>query len=299
MGITRRSGEAGGAGLTVRTTLENPSTRPGLIMAGEVLIVGDHGDAPVDHIVLGLFTEVEVEADDGWLVEFYRVAVSEAFPVPATSRRVVPFSLPVPYETPLTHARGAQLGGMAMGLRVELELARKVEPQDLMAVAVHPLPVQQLILDAFVRAGFRLRQVRVQGGQIPRVAQILPFYQDFGFWAAAQYADRITEVGLIFVTDPVGAEVILAIDRWAHADSGVPTSTHRIRVEHAAADTTDWDALVDRWVNWAVAWHVRRYHYRYLYRVGPQTYRIGRRASPMGIAGAGGEDHDDGTGSTT
>jgi sporulation-control protein len=298
MGIPRRSREAGGTSLSVQTTLENPSTRPGLLLNGEVLIVGDHRDAPVDHVVVGLFTEVEMEAEDGWLVEFYRVAVSGSLPVPPGSRRVVPFSLVVPYETPLTHARGAQLGGMAMGLRVELEVARKVEPHDLLAVTVHPLPVHQLILDAFVRAGFRLRQIRVQGGRIPRVAQILPFFQDFGFWAASQYADRITEVGVIFVTDPAGADVILTIDRWAHADAGVPTSTHRMRVEHASADTTDWDALIERWLDWAVAWHVRRYHYRYLYQVGPQAYRVGRR-SAMGTAGAGGEDHDDGTGSTT
>jgi sporulation-control protein len=278
--------------------LANPSTRPGLMLTGEIEVVGDHGDAPVDHVVVGLFTEAEVDVEDGFLVEFYRVAVSDALPVPARSRRLVPFALAVPYETPITHARGAQLGGMAMGLRVELELARKVDPQDLVPVAVHPLPVQQLILDAFVRAGFRLRQVRVQAGQIPRVAQILSFFQDFGFWAASQYADRIAEVGVIFVTDPVGADVILAIDRWAHADAGVPTSTHRMRVEHAAAETTDWDAWVTRWVDWAVAWHVRRYHYRYLRQIGPQTYRIGRRPA-MGIAGAGGDDHDDGTGGPT
>jgi sporulation-control protein len=297
MGIARRSRGTGGTGLSVQTTLPNPSTRPGLVLTGEIQIVGDYQDAPVDHLVLGLFTEVEVEAEDGWLVEFYRVAVSEAFPVPAGSRRSVPFSFPLPWETPITHVRGSQLGGMAMGLRVELELARKVDPQDLVGVAVYPLPVQQLILDAFVRAGFRLRQVRVQGGRIPRVAQILPFFQDFGFWAAAQYADRITEVGVMFVMDPAGADVILAIDRWAQVDAGVPTSTHRMRVEHAAADTADWDAVVDRWVRQAVDWHVRHHHYRYLYQVGPRTYKIGRRPG-IGIAGAGGEEHDDGTGAT-
>ena len=36
------------------------------------------------------------------------------------------------------------------------------------------------------------------------------------------------------------------------------------------------DELVESWMEWAVAWHVRRYQYRYLYRVGPQTYHIPR-----------------------
>lgn len=284
-----------GAGLSVRTNIANPSIRPGLALTGEVVIACEDVDAPVDHVVLGLFTEVAVESDAGFLVEFYRVGVAEAFPVPVGTRRVVPFFLPVPWETPLTHVGGTPLGGMAMGVRVELEVARRVDRHDLVAVAVHSLPVQERLLLAFARLGFRLRQVGVQAGRIPRMAQTLPFFQDIGFWAAPQYADKITEVGLIFITDPIGADVILAIDRWAHADAGSATSTHRLRVEHAAVDTTDWDGLVDRWVSRAVAWHVQRHYSRYLWQVGPREYKIGER-SGMGLYGAGGEEHDDGTG---
>jgi sporulation-control protein len=298
VGIGRRSGGTAEGELSVRISLDNPSTRPGLALTGEVTIVSDARDAPVDHVVVGLFTDVQVETDSDVLVEFYRVAVAEAFPVPAGERRAVPFSLPVPWAAPISHMRGTPLGGVTMGLRVELAVARTADPHDLVAVAVHPLPVQERILDAFARSGFRIRQVSVQGGRIPRVAQTLPFYQDIGFWAAPQYADRITEVGLIFVTDPYGADVILAIDRWAHADAGLPTSTHRIRVEHAAADTMDWDGLVDRWVRGAVARHVQLFHYRYLWQVGPREYRIGERPG-AGLYGAGGEVHDDGTGDAT
>lgn len=281
--------------LSVRTTLDSPSTRPGLALSGEVVIANDAGDAPVDHVVVGLFTDVQVETDRDVRVEFFRVAVSHAFPVPAGTRRAVPFSLPVPWATPISHVRGTPLGGVTMGLRVELEVARAVDPDDLVAVGVYPLPVQERILDAFVRSGFRLRRVDVQAGRIPRVAQALPFYQDIDFWAAPQYADRVTEVGLIFVTDAYGVDVLLAIDRWAHADADTPTSTHRIRVEHAAADTTDWDALVGRWVDRAVAWHVQRFQQSYLWQVGPREYRIGERPG-TGLYGAGGEEHDDGTG---
>jgi sporulation-control protein len=295
VGIGKQSGGKAGRQLSVRTRLDNPSTRPGLALTGEVVIASDDADAPVDHVAVGLFTDVQVATDDPVPVEFHRVAVADAFPVRAGTRRVVPFSLPVPWSAPISHVRGTPLGGMTMGLRVELEVARPVGLHDLVAVGVHPLPVQERILDAFARSGFRLRQVDVQGGRIPRVAQTLPFYQDIGFWAAPQYADRITEVGLIFVTDPYGADVILAIDRWASADAGLPTSTHRIRVEHAAADSTDWDALVDRWVRNAVAWHVQRFHYRYLWQIGPREFRIGERPG-TGLYGAGGEEHDDGTG---
>ncbi|HEX7745749.1 MAG TPA: sporulation protein, partial [Micromonosporaceae bacterium] len=218
MGIGRRSSGTAEGELSVRTRLDNSSTRPGLALTGEVEIAGD-GDAPVEHVVVGLFTDVLMQADGELRIEFYRVAVSGPFPVPAGTRRAVPFSLPVPWSAPISLVRGTPLGGVTMGLRVELEVARTVSADDLVAVGVYPLPVQERILDAFVRSGFRLRQVGVQGGRIPRVAQTLPFYQDIGFWAAPQYADRITEVGLIFVTDPLGADVILAIDRWAHADA--------------------------------------------------------------------------------
>ena len=77
----------------------------------------------------------------------------------------------MPWETPITEVYGQHLHGMTMGLRTELEVARAVDKGDLDAVAVHPLPAQERILDALLRLGFRFSQADVERGRIHGVQQ--------------------------------------------------------------------------------------------------------------------------------
>lgn len=294
MGVGKRLPDPAGGGPVVEIVLANPSTRPGRTVDGELRIGCGERDVPVEHVVVGLFTAVEADGEGQTLVEFHRVVASQAFAVPAGARRTVPFTVPVPWETPVTYLRGYPLPGMTMGLRVETEIGRRVDPHDLVAVYVYPLPAQERILDAFLRLGFRLRRAGLQAGRIPWADQTLPFYQDIGFWAAPEFADRITEVGLTFVADPYGVDVIIALDRWASVDAGVRTSTALLRVEHATADQTDWDGVVASWVRGAVGRHPVGHRYR------DPRYRVGE-APGRGLYGsAGGEpDSDDGGGGET
>ena len=59
MRLTGVSPESGWTGLSVRTTLPNPSTRPGLRLPGRVTLAAGPDDVLVRHIRLGLVTTVE------------------------------------------------------------------------------------------------------------------------------------------------------------------------------------------------------------------------------------------------
>ncbi|GIM89420.1 sporulation protein [Paractinoplanes toevensis] len=237
----------GVGGPSVDTVLANPNTRPGLALDGQVRIAGGDHDVTVEQIVLGLVTRVEHEHGDGF-VEFHRLPVSGAFQLRAGEQRDLPFSFPVPWETPITHVYGNRLRGMTMGLRTELAVAKAVDKGDLDEVAVHPLPAQERILDAFARQGFRFAKADLEHGGIYGVRQQLPFYQEIEFYPPAHFAGGINEVEVTFIADPDGVEVILEFDKRG----GFLTQGHdaygRFRVSHAEADTTDWNAVVERWV---------------------------------------------------
>jgi sporulation-control protein len=204
----------------------------------------------IEHIALGLVTQTEHGP-----VEFHRIQVAGGFRLAAGEKRDIPFQFPMPWETPVTHMYGQRLRGMIMGLRTELAIAKAVDKGDLDEVAVHPLPAQERILEAFDRLGFRFTKADLEHGMIHGVRQTLPFYQEIEFYPAPQYAGAINEAEVTFVTDPLGVEVILEFDKRGGFLSEGHDTFGRFRVEHEAADSADWASVVDGWVAQAAGRH--------------------------------------------
>jgi sporulation-control protein len=241
----------GVGGPSVDTVLANPNTRPGLTLGGQVQVVGGDHDVTVEHIALGLVTRIESGPGDG-LVEFCRVPVCGSFRLATGERRDIPFSFPVPWETPVTDVYGRRLPGMTMGLRTELAVAKAVDKGDLDEVAVHPLPAQERILDAFGAHGFRFARADLEHGAIYGLLQELPFYQEIEFSPPPHLAAAINEVELTFVADPSGVEVVLEFDKRGGFLAPGRDAYGRFRVGHEEADTADWTAVVDAWIQEAV-----------------------------------------------
>jgi sporulation-control protein len=237
----------GVGGPSVDTVLANPNTRPGLTLGGQVQIVGGDHDVTIEHVALGLVTRVESAHGDG-LAEFFRMPVSGPFPLAKGARRDIPFNFPVPWETPVTDVYGQRLHGMTMGLRTELAVAKAVDKGDLDELAVHPLPAQERILDAFAALGFRFARADLEYGAIHGVRQELPFYQEIEFYPPPHLTGTINEVELTFIADPAGVEVILEFDKRGGFLSPGHDAYGRFRVGHGEADTADWRAVVDSWV---------------------------------------------------
>ncbi|BCJ50128.1 hypothetical protein Asp14428_16030 [Actinoplanes sp. NBRC 14428] len=248
-------GALGVGGPSVDTVLSQPGAQPGAPLTGQVNLTGGSADAELEHITLGLVTRIEVESgggDYGATGEFHRHPVSGPMRLAAGQQLSLPFELVLPWETPVTAVYGQPLRGMVMGVRTEVAIARAVDKGDLDPVQVHPLPVQQRILDAFAQLGFVFKGADLEYGRIAGVHQTLPFYQEIEYYPAPHYAHGINEVELTFVTNPHAVDVVLEFDKRGGMFSGGHDSYGRYTVPHADADTVDFTQVVDGWVRQAV-----------------------------------------------
>jgi sporulation-control protein len=240
---------------SVDAVLSNPNTRPGLILDGHVNLTGGSQAADIDHITVALVTAVEVEHDGGehrGAVEFHRLPVAGRLRLEPGQQQAIPFTLPVPWETPITDVFGQRLRGMTMGLRTEVAIARAVDKGDLDPVHVHPLPVQERILDAFARLGFRFTGADLEHGHIYGVNQTLPFYQEIEFYPAPQYAHGVGQVELTFIANPRAVDIVLEFDKRGGMFAGGHDTYGRYTVAHEDADRVDWTSQVDGWVRQAL-----------------------------------------------
>ncbi|MFE9201348.1 sporulation protein [Micromonospora sp. NPDC007230] len=248
-------GAFGVGGPSVDTVLSNPNTRPGLTLGGQVNLVGGSHDVQIDQITVGLVTRVEMQGageEYDAFVEFHRVGVAGGLLLREGQHLSLPFQLAMPWETPVTSLYGQQLHGMTMGLRTEVAVRGAVDKGDLDPVYVHPLPVQERILEAFGRLGFQFKGADLERGHIYGLHQSLPFYQEIEYFAGPQYAQGVNEVELTFVTNEHGVDVVLEFDKRGGLFSGGHDSYGRYQVAHADADRVDWTAQVDTWVRQAL-----------------------------------------------
>ncbi|MEV4385660.1 sporulation protein [Micromonospora sp. NPDC049580] len=257
MRLTGVSRDSGWTGLSVRTTLPNPSTRPGLRLPGRVTLAAGPDDVLVRHIRLGLVTTVEPDdpAAPRRLVQFFSLPIAGRFVVPAGRRRAVDFALPLPWEIPVTTFGGVPLLSLRMGLRTEVSVDPDLDQGAMVPVLVHPIPTQQHVLAALATLGFMIRQSGLQEGGLPGVEHTLPLHQRWGYWVGPLYAGPITELELIFVTNSAGLEVIMWLDRRLSLAGITHQSISRFRIWHADAGQRDWVATVDRWLRQAINRH--------------------------------------------
>ena len=241
----------GVGGPSVETVLANPNCRPGGYLEGRVHVIGGEHAVDIEYLAIGLVTRVEVESGDGEFhsdQEFQRARLTGSFKLEAGARHDIDFRFDVPWETPITEVYGQHLHGMTMGLATELEVARAVDKSDLDAVAVHPLPAQEQILDALLRLGFRFSRADVERGRVYGVQQTLPFYQEIEFYPPPQYASAINQLELTFLPTPQTLQIVLEIDKRG----GLFTEGHdafgRFDVDYRTAEQQDWTAQLDGWL---------------------------------------------------
>ncbi|GGK27288.1 hypothetical protein GCM10010124_19860 [Pilimelia terevasa] len=241
----------GVGGPSVDTVLTDPRCRPGGHLEGQVHIVGGDHEVAIEHVALGLVTEVEVESGDSEFhstQEFQRLLVAGSFALAPGAKQSIPFRLDVPWETPITEVYGQRLTGMTMGVRTELSVARAVDKGDLDQVAVHPLPAQERLLEALVQLGFRFSRADNEKGRLYGVQQELPFYQEIEFHPSPQYAGMINQLELTFVATPHQLQVVLEVDKRGGLFTEGSDAFGRFTVDYATVDQIDWSAHLDGWL---------------------------------------------------
>lgn len=237
----------GVGGPTVDTVLSNPTCLPGGALSGEVRLVGGEVEAEIEHIALSLVTRVENEQGERPYVEFHRLVVAGPTRLVPQEPRVVPFTIPLPWEAPLTEVSGRRLPGMELGLRTELSIARSLDKGDLDPVSIAPLESHNAVLDAFGQLGFRFKSADLERGRIHGVHQELPFFQEIEFFPSSRYAGRINEVELTMVTSASGIVVVLEADKRAGVFSG--DRVGRFDASHTQAVQQDWTGPIGQWLD--------------------------------------------------
>jgi sporulation-control protein len=236
----------GSGGARVETVLDRPETTPGGAVTGTVHVVGGSVAQEVTEVRVALQATVEVESgDSSWREEavFGTAAVAGAGRLEPGQQYQVPFSLPVPWQCPITAIDGWQLRGMRVGLRTRVDLPGSVDPGDLDPVTVLPLPVQRTVLHALDGLGFAFRGADVEKGRIR--GSELPFYQEVEFAPPPGLRGRVNELEVTFLADPQGVDVVLEVDRRGGLLSEGRDVGGRLRLGHADTDVRAVAAQLD------------------------------------------------------
>jgi sporulation-control protein len=248
MVFKRLLGSLGVGGPTVDTVLDPGPARPGGALTGEVRLKGGSADFDIEHITLELVARVEIEHEEGESeggVAFDRFTVGGGFRLAEGEERAVPFSVTLPWDTPVTELHGQPLG-VVLGVRTELSVAGARDKGDLDPLAVGPLPAQEAILEALGGLGFGFRSADLEYGRIGGTGQQLPFYQEIEITPSPQYAHQVNEIEVTFLASPAGLEVVLEADKRGGFLSGGHDALTRFTVGHH--DVRDWNTEVDGWI---------------------------------------------------
>ncbi|MEV8455704.1 sporulation protein [Streptomyces sp. NPDC052095] len=252
MVFKRLLGSLGVGGPTVDTVLAPGATAPGGPLSGEVRLKGGNADFDITHITLELVARVEAEhaeGEDEHVVAFERFTVGGGFRLAEGEQRTVPFTVTLPWETPVTELYGQGLG-IVLGVRTELSVAGARDKGDLDQLVVGPLPVQEAVLEAFGQLGFGFKSADLEAGWIGGTGQQLPFYQEIELSPSPQYAYAFKEIEVTFLATAGGMEVVLEADRRGGHDA-----LTRFTVAHDGIHHQDWTALVDGWLQQLAAHH--------------------------------------------
>lgn len=246
----------GQGGATVDARILDRHVRPGGTLHGEVILVGGQVDQEVDALAVTLLARVE-QGPNGETTDlpFQEVRLAGRELVRAGAQIKVPFEVQMSWETPVTTVYGKYLTGMAVGLQTNLNLARTVvDPQDVDAIPIEPLPAQHRVLDAMTRIGFQFREANLVKNRIDGVDQQLPFFQEVSFTPSPAFATAFDEVAVTFLARPRDVQVVLDVHKRVRVlkGGGLGTRTQPMLgsfvVDYAAMGRTNWEQQIEGWL---------------------------------------------------
>jgi sporulation-control protein len=192
----------------VETTLDNTSPIPGEILEGNVQIRGGEIAQDIEDIYLKVTTLYQRESGDSTVEEecvLVNHRLLERFQIQPEQEITIPFSLQLPYETPL--ALGKQLVYLQTGLDIQIA----IDPGDRDRLDVQPHPLMQSVFQALEELGFNLHQAICQHSL--HFGGTFPFVQELEFRPTGMYRNLLDELEVIFQLHSNRLEVLLEIDR--------------------------------------------------------------------------------------
>jgi sporulation-control protein len=200
---------------TVDTRLYNDALVPGEMIEGEVYITGGDVSQDIDDIYISVVTQYKREVEDSTITEeckLLKYCLSERFSLQPKEEKVIPFSFPIPEETPLT------IGNQPVYLRTGLDISTAIDPKDTDYIQVYPHPLMQAVMNALEHLGFQLYKVDCENN--PHFGGRYPFVQEFEFRPVGKYQGYLDELEVIFSLYSNALDVFLEIDKRARGFGG-------------------------------------------------------------------------------
>ena len=250
----------GQGGATVDARILDRHVRPGGTLHGEVMLTGGQVDQEVESLGVTLLARVEQESKNGDTptvvdLPFQNVHLAGKELVRANAQIKVPFEIQMPWETPVTTVFGKYLTGMAVGLQTNLNLARTmVDPQDVDAIPIEPVPAQHRILDAMSRLGFQFRSANLVKERMDGADQQLPFFQEINFAPSQNFAKVFNEVSVTFLARPRDVQVVLDVNKRVRVLKGGglggrgQSMLGMFVVDYGALGRTNWEQQIEGWL---------------------------------------------------
>ncbi|TDV40309.1 sporulation protein [Actinophytocola oryzae] len=246
----------GQGGATVDARLLDRLVLPGGTLHGEVILQGGQVDQEIESLAVTLLARVEQGSEETTAdLPFQNVQLAGRELVRAGAQIKVPFEVQMPWETPVTTVFGKYLTGMAVGLQTNLNLARTVvDPQDVDAIPIEPVPAQHRILDALTRIGCQFRDANLVKNRIDGVDQQLPFFQEINFAPSQAFGNVFNGVTVSFLARPRDVQVVLDVAKRVRVLKGGGLGTRSqsrlgtFVVEYAAMGRPNWEQQIEGWL---------------------------------------------------
>ncbi len=214
--IKRALASVGIGAAQVDTVLERDRVQPGETLGGTVYVRGGNQAQRIEHIYISLMTRyLKKSGDNEHHVDYVlsETRVQESFEMGAGQNRELPFSLPVPWETPLS------VGRSSVWVKTGLSVSMALDPSDHDTLRVEPTAGMQAVLGAVERLGFYLYKADTEANK--RMRRRAPFVQELEFRPNGRYAKRLQELELILEPAPDGLLVLLEADLRARGLMGM------------------------------------------------------------------------------
>lgn len=208
-------------GVTVETRLQNPNLQAGETLRGEISFKGGSSDKEINGLYLQLMTMAEVESGDHEFNQplvLQEWLVNSRFLLPAHQAHSFPFSIQLPFETPITEV-ACRRNGARVWIQTHMDVDWGLDATDRDYLKVLPTAAMQSFLQAMQQCGFVLSTVDVEKGQLTarNFRSTIGCYQELEFVSSHMFSG-FNEVEVSFVAEAQQTHIMLEIDRTFRSD---------------------------------------------------------------------------------
>ncbi|TQR20542.1 sporulation protein [Psychrobacillus vulpis] len=226
-------------GAKVDTKLEKSEYIAGEVMRGKVEVYGGNLEQQIDSIYLTVYTTYIRESDDRKYTDIAPVKkykVNDPFTIGANETKIIPFSIDLPVETPIT------IGNTRVWVSTGLDIKNAADPEDKDYIGVRPSKLANQILEVVEQLGFRLRKAECEQAS-KRIRNQYPFVQEFEFIpTSGVYRGRLDELEIVFLSQSEqSAELLIQVDRKARGFGGFLAEALEMDESHIRLSITTQD----------------------------------------------------------